>query len=218
MYPVEPSGLTAPSPRRVPAARRPGYTADLTGGSLKLAESRVIADLLLNRVSSEAWKDAIYTRNVLKARRPATAQRLGNLIRSRLETMGPELWKLVRDGNGTVAAHAALAAAVKHSCLLGDFLRFVVQDHFRLSREALSHRAWEQYLEGCHERDPHMPNWGEATARRLRSSVFQTLAQAGFIADTKSLRLQTVHIADDVLRYLAAEHEDYVLRCIQVSA
>jgi len=36
-----------------------------------------------------------------------------------------------------------------------------------------------------------MPEWNESTRRRLRSSVFQTLAQAGFIESTKTLTLQT---------------------------
>jgi hypothetical protein len=47
--------------------------------------------------------------------------------------------------------------------------------------------------------------------------VFQILAQAGYIENTRSLKLQTVHIADQVLRYLKANKEDYVLRCIQVA-
>jgi hypothetical protein len=47
--------------------------------------------------------------------------------------------------------------------------------------------------------------------------VFQMLAQAGYIEDTRSLKLQTVHIADQVLRYLRNNNETYVLRCIQVA-
>lgn len=73
------------------------------------------------------------------------------------------------------------------------------------------------YLEGCQERDPDMPQWNESTRRRLRSSVFQMLAQAGYIENTRSLRLQNVHVADQVLHYLKANGEEYVLRCIQVS-
>ena len=193
------------------------YKADITAGALKLPESRLIADLLLRQVDAEGWKDAIVTKNVLQARNPATARRLTTLIRRRLETMGPELWKLVRDGNGTVAAHAVLAAAVKHSPLLGDFLHIVVAEQYRLFSPALSRKLFADYLEGCRERDPDMPQWNETTRRRLRSSVFQMLAQAGYIENTRSLKLQTVHVADQVLRYLKAHKEDYVLRCIQVA-
>jgi hypothetical protein len=131
--------------------------------------------------------------------------------------MGPDLWKLVRDGKGAVATHAVFAAAVKHSPLLGDFLGIVVGEQYRLFGTALSNKMFDDYLECCRERDPEMPQWNETTRKRLRSSVFQMLAQAGYIENTRNLKLQTVHIADQVLRYLKANQEDYVLRCIQVA-
>src|SRR6516162_7992863 len=81
------------------------YKGDLTAGALKVPESRVIADLLLLEVDAAGWKDAIEERNVLQARSPKTAKRLTLLIRGRLETMGKELWRLVRDGKGDVATH-----------------------------------------------------------------------------------------------------------------
>jgi CubicO group peptidase (beta-lactamase class C family) len=62
-----------------------------------------------------------------------------------------------------------------------------------------------------------MPAWHESTRNRLRSSVFQALAQAGYVENTRNLKLQTVHVADQVLRCLKANHEEYVLRCIQVA-
>ena len=114
--------------------------------------------------------------------------------------MGPLLWRLVRDGNGGVATHAVFAAAVKQSPLLGDFLDIVVREQYRLFSTALTYKLWADYLEGCRERDPDMPLWNETTRRRLRSSVFQMLAQAGYIENTRSLKLQTVHIAEEVLR------------------
>ena len=184
---------------------------------MKLPESRISADLLLRQVDADGWKDAIVAKNVLQARNPATARRLTTLIRSRLETTGPELWKLVRDGKGSVAAHAVFAAAVKHSPLLGDFLEIVVAEQYRRFSPALSPKLFDDYLESCRERDPAMPLWNETTRRRLRSSVFQMLAQAGYIENSRSLKLQTVHVADQVLRYLKAHKEDYVLRCIQVA-
>jgi hypothetical protein len=193
------------------------YKADITAGSLKLPESRIIADLLLCHVDAEGWKDAIVKKNVLQARSPATARRLTKLVRGRLETMRPDLWKLVRDGKGTVAIHAVFAAAVKQSPLLGDFLEIIVGEQYRLFSTALSNIMFTDYLEGCRERDPEMPQWNETTRRRLRSSVFQMLAQVGYIENTRSLKLQTVHVADQVLRYLKANQEGYVLRCIQVS-
>lgn len=193
------------------------YRADITAGAIKLTESRIIADLLLKKVDEEGWKDAIHTRNILQARTPATASRLTKLIRGRLETMGPELWELIRDGKGNVATHAVFACAVKHSPLLGDFLNLVVSEQYRVFSTALTNKLWADYLLGCRERDPNMPQWNETTRRRLRSSVFQMLAQAGYIESTRTLKLQSVHIAEQVLHYLKTHKEHYVLRCLQVA-
>lgn len=193
------------------------YRADITAGSLKLPESRIIADLLLRVVDAQGWEQAIVTENVLQVRSPATAVRLGRLIRKRLELMEPDLWRLIRDGTGTVTTHAVLAAAVKHSPLLGDFLDLVVREHYRLFSTALSKKHWNDYLDECRGRDPDMPVWNESTRKRLGSSVFQILAQAGYIDSTRSKKLQTVHIASQVVRYLEKHNEHYVLRCIQVA-
>ncbi len=193
------------------------YKADITAGSLKVSESRIIADLLLRGIGQGEWDEAILDKNVLQARSPETARRLTRLIRGRLETMEGGLWRLVRDGTGTVATHAVLAAAVKHSPLLGDFLDLVVREHYRVFSATLSNKSWQDYLDDCRGRDPDMPVWNESTRKRLRSSVFQILAQAGYIENTRSKRLQTVHIASQVLKNLERYNEHYVLRCIQVS-
>ncbi len=193
------------------------YKADITAGSLKVAESRIVAGLLLRKVNADGWEKAIIEDNVLQTRSEATAIRIGRLIRKRLELMNPDLWGLVRDGTGTVATHSVLAAAVKHSPLLGDFLDLVVREQYRLFNTALSNKIWDEYLDDCRGRDPDMPIWNESTRKRLRSSVFQILAQAGYIENTRSKRLQTVHIASQVLQYLERRNEHYVLRCIKVS-
>jgi len=194
------------------------YRADITAGALKVPESRIIADLLLRSLDEMDWKEALYTPNVLQTRSPKTAARLTLLLRGRLALMDADLWKLVRDGSGTVATQACLAAAVKHSMLLGDFLDLVVREQYTRYAKALSNTVWDDYILDCRGRDPKMPQWSTATIDRLRSSVFQILAQAGYIANTRTLTLQPVYIASPVLDYLAAHQEHYVLRCIQVAS
>lgn len=193
------------------------YKADITAGSLKVAESRVIADLLLKQADDDTWKAALLKENVLQTRSPKTAERLSILIRGRLETMKPDFWRLVRDGNASVATHACLAAAVKHSALLADFLELVVKEQYHIFAERLTYQMWDDFVADCQSRDPGLPEWSESTINRLRSSVFQILQQAGYIDSTKTLRLQTVHIATEVMRYLETQHENSVLRCIEIA-
>jgi hypothetical protein len=193
------------------------YSADISAGALKVPETRVIAGLLLRGIDEQGWKRALISENVLQTRNPATAIRVARLIKARLALMDAELWKMIYEGTGVLAVHAVLAAAIKHSHLLGDFLDIVVREQYHVFNPALSNRLWDDYLSGCRGRDPEMPEWNESTRRRLRSSVFQTLAQAGFIESTKTLKLQPVHIAPQVLSYLTNRNEEHVLRCIKVS-
>lgn len=193
------------------------YRADITAGSLKVPESRVIADLLLRGVNGKDWETAIVGENVLQTRTSATAKRLARLIRGRLTLMDADQWRLVRDGMGDVPTHACLAAAVKHSPLLGDFLDLVVREQCRIFAKTLTNQIWEKYLDDCRGRDPEMPDWNESTRNRLRSSVLQILAQAGYINNTRARTLQAVHIASQVTDYLEKHDEQYVLRCIQVA-
>ncbi len=193
------------------------YRADITAGALKVAESRVIADLLLQQVDAAAWKSALGEENLLQTRTPATSRRLARLIRNRLETMTSDLWELVKDGNSNVATHACLAAAVKHSALLADFLELVVKEQYRIFAERLTRPMWDDFITDCQNRDAELPQWSESTLNRLRSSVFQILEQAGYIDNTRSLRLQTVHLAGEVVEYLEKHHESSVLRCIQAT-
>ena len=191
------------------------YRATMAG-SLKVAESRTIADLLLRGATAYDWRAELVEKNVLQIRSQETAVRLGQLLRARLESMQPALWEMVRDGSALLATHACLAAAVKHSPLLGDFLDIAIREQYRLFRPALSNTIWEHFIEDCRNRDPGMSDWSGSTVVRIRSTVFAILAQAGYVENTRTLKLQTVHVAREVLNYLYEQDEKYVLRCIEV--
>ena len=62
----------------------------------------------MNDASAAKWKEAIEIKNVLQARSIATAISLAGYIRSRLEYFDRDLWKMVRDGDRTLASQSLL--------------------------------------------------------------------------------------------------------------
>lgn len=192
------------------------YSANITKGSLKLRESRIVAGLLMNDVSAAKWKEAIEIKNVLQARSVATAISLAGYIRSRLEYFDRDLWKMVRDGDRTLACQSLLVCAMKHSALLRDFMDLNLRDEYRKFRPTLATNVWMDYLEGCRSRDPDMPEWFETTKKRLRSTVFQILAQAGYLSDTSARDLKTVTILPELISYLRRKGENQLIRCLQL--
>ena len=193
------------------------YTATITAASLRLRESRIVANLLLQGVSDEKWKDAVLKKNILQMNSVQSIKKIAALLRARLEPLGEGLWKMVRDGGREQAAQAAFAGTVKHSRLLGDFMDITMREQRALFAKKLEYRMWNDYMAGCRGRDPEMPQWSDATVARLRSAVFSILAAAGYLKDTRSRFLQNVFVDAELSVYLQDRGETYVLRCMEVT-
>ncbi|MFQ5568239.1 MAG: DUF1819 family protein [Rhodothermales bacterium] len=193
------------------------YTATITSASLRLRESRIISDLLLQAVSDEDWKEAMVEQNMLQMNSIESIKRISRLLRARLEPLGEGLWKMVRDGSREQATQAVFAGAVKNSRLLGDFMDITLREQRASFARKLEYRMWNEYIAGCLGRDPDMPHWSDATVARLRSAVFSMLAEADYLEDTRSLLLQNVFVDAGLAAYLRARGETYVLRCMEVA-
>jgi hypothetical protein len=192
------------------------YTATITSASLRLRESRIISDLLLQGVSEKDWKAALLERNVLQMGSVESIKRISRLLRARLEPLGEGLWEMVRDGGREQAIQAVLAGAVKNSRLLGDFMDIAIREQRALFATKLEYRMWNEYIAGCRGRDPNMPHWSDTTVARLRSAVFSILSEAGYLKDTRSLLLQNVFVDAQLAAWLRDREESYVLRCMEV--
>jgi hypothetical protein len=192
------------------------YSANITKGSLKLRESRIVAGLLIEKVSQSEWKDAVKKQNVFQSRSVSTATSLAGFLRARLEQFDSPLWLLVRDGDRILATQALLACAVKHSALLRDFMDLKLRDEYRKFSPTLPANAWSEFLEECCGRDPSVSKWHESTRRRLRSTVFQILAQSGYLSDTSSRKLRPVTLLPELTHYLREKSENHLLRCLNL--
>ncbi|WP_299753317.1 DUF1819 family protein [Devosia sp.] len=197
---------------------QPRYKADIAGGSLQVSEARVVAGLLLAGASEEQWRRAISVDNVLQKRSAGTANRQATLIRNRLQTMGPDLWRIVQDGTNTAATHAMLACAIKHSPLLADFLHYTVRESFRLFRSDLPRRVWTSFIDRCHDLDPAMPQWADSTTQKLGDSAFRVLHEAGYLTGGAKNILQPVRVDPEVMGYLRNHDEMDVIIRLQVSS
>ena len=192
------------------------YKADIAGGSLKVYESRIIADLLLKTLPPFGWRRAIEVDNVLQKTSIGTAKRQASLIKARLKHMTPELWELVRDGTKPVATQAVFATAIAHSSLLRDFLILYVRDRFLSGELALSRSHWRSFVASCRERDPEMSDWSASTTDKLGDSVLRILTEVGMLSEGAKPTLQPVHYEPEIMSYLKDPKFAEVRRAMQV--
>ena len=193
------------------------YNGDIAAGSLLIQETRKIASLLLNNVAGKEWRRAIEIDNILQKRSPASAIRQARLIKKRLTLMTPELWKLIKEGNSDIAVQAILAASIKHSLLLGDFMDKILREHWLTFNYKISDRDWNNYLETCVQIDPKVSEWKDSTISKLKQVVFRILAEAKYIDNTRTLKLLPVSIVPELRHYLTKNSENYVLKCMGVT-
>lgn len=178
-----------------------------------------MAAVLLTEPDDAEFRRAIDQDNVLQAKSAVSRQNLGAYLRRRLSHLPLALLTLVRDGSRIEATQACLAGAIMDSPLLGDFLDIALRPLYRTYKTHLPAAEWSTYLDGCHSRDPDMPCWTDETCNRLRSSVFKTLAEAGYLNNTRERRLQAVHLVAPITRELTLSDDlgRYALRCMEVA-
>jgi hypothetical protein len=193
------------------------YKSSITTGSLLVRESQVIARLLLEHLNDKAWHQAIVIDNLLQKRSPESAKIQARLIKERLKLMKPELWKLIDTGTSDVVTQALLAASIKHSPLLGDFMYNVIKPHWQVFKKRMINKDWHDYLETCAQIDPHLQKWSNNTRTKLRQIIFRILFEAKYIENTRSLELLPVSITNDVKTYLLNNSENYVLKCMEIT-
>ncbi len=192
------------------------YNAQISAGSLMLPESRRIARLLLTHPDRTMWTAAIEHDNVLQKKSPATARRQAGLIRQRLNTLDEAGWILIAEGEQEVALQTLLAAAIKHSRLLADFISDVVAGHLRRLETTLSPQDWDAFFAECVQRDPGIADLAVSTRAKLLEVILRILAEAKFLASRRSLRLTPPLLHPDVQRYLRARSDTAVLAVMEL--
>ena len=191
------------------------YNAEISAGSLLSLESRRIATLLLTDPDPAAWQHAIETENILQKKTPATARRQARLLQRRLTTLDAQAWSMMAERESEVVIQLLLAAAVKHSQLLGDFMLRVYADRQRRLEPALAPSDWQDFLAECAHHDAAVAGWSNSTKAKLFQVIVRILAEARYLESARSMKLTPQSLHPDVRRYLSTHDETYALDCLE---
>ncbi|UXH40639.1 DUF1819 family protein [Pseudomonas promysalinigenes] len=194
------------------------YDSDLIGGSLQVRESRIVADLLLQNVSSEQWYEAIQQENRLQKRTPASAKRVAQALRKRLERLDAAFWRAIRDGDNELATQLVFCSALERNLLLVEFIETVVRDAFVTRAGVLEPYHWSDFLDERTHRDPAINSWTESSRKKMAQVVYRMLAEVGLLESTRSMRLQNLRIRPEVRALLDDSYRQRIKACLEVSS
>lgn len=191
------------------------YNAEISAGSLLPLESRRIATLLLTNPDPAAWLHAIEAENILQKKTPATARRQARLLQRRLTTLEAQAWQMIAKRESEVATQLLLAAAVKHSQLLGDFMLRVYADRQRRLEPSIGPTDWQDFLAECAHHDLTVTGWSASTKVKLFQVIVRILVEAKYLENSRSLKLTPPALHPEVRRYLRSHDETYALDCLE---
>ncbi len=182
-----------------------------------LSESRKIAALLLKNSSDAEWDHALKVENILQKKTPATAYRQAQLIKKRLVTVDEEGWRLIAAGEMEVAIQMLLVAAIKHSCLLEDFLRDVYSRQLARMELKLNHHLWDAFWVECAHRDAEIEDWSASTKEKLFQVIVRILVEAKYLDTSRKMNMTPVSLHPSIVSFLKRHGEHDVLSAMKVS-
>lgn len=193
------------------------YDSDLIGGSLQVRESRIVADLLLQDASAEQWHEVIQQQNLLQKRTPASAKRVAQALRKRLERLDAPFWRAIRDGDDQLATQVVFCSALERNLLLVEFIETVVRDAFVTRAGVLEPYHWSEFLEERSHRDPAVSTWTESSRKKMAQVIYRMLAEVGFLEGTRNMKLQNLMIRSEVRSLLDDSYRYRLKACLEVS-
>lgn len=192
------------------------YNAEISAGSLMLAESRKLARFMLSDPSEANWRKALVEENILQKRSPATATRQARLIRNRLQLLDKQALELIAARESEVAMQMLLLASMKHSQILRDFVSDVVVAHVKQLEPELSVRDWDAFLIECSHRDASVEAWSISTKEKLLQVIIRVLAEAKYIDSTRSLKIQRAQLHPEIRSYLSERGEKRMIELMEL--
>ena len=193
------------------------YDSDLIGGSLQVRESRIVADLLLQDASPEQWHEVIQQQNRLQKRAPASAKRVAQAIRKRLERLDAPFWRAIRDGDDELATQVVFCSALERNLLLVEFIETVLKDAFVTRAGVLESYHWNEFLDERSHRDSTITTWTESSRKKMAQVVYRMLAEVGLLKSTRNMKLQKLMIRSEVRVLLDDSYRYRIKACLEVS-
>ncbi len=193
------------------------YDSDMTGGSLMVRESRIIANLLLRETTAEQWHQLIQIENVLQTKTPASARRYATTIHKRLSLLTPGFWRALHEGDDELATQVAFCGVLERNLLLVEFMETALRDAYIAQAEQLDSYAWTDFLEERSQRDPALAELKESSRSKMKRVVFRMMAEAGYLKSTRKLELQRVVVRAELRRLLEEHFKQRIKKCMEVS-
>ena len=158
-----------------PSANPKAYFSDLNGGSLHMAESRVVAQACLQNFPDEEWLKLVVDDNALQKKSVHTAKRYVRVIRLRLEPLGKRFIADLLKADERTYVQLLMLAFVIQSPAVADFMRSVLAEAHRTYKSELSAYDWLDFYGERIRAFPELDIFSDSTVKKMGQNVIRAL-------------------------------------------
>jgi len=194
------------------------YLGDLSGGGLLATESRIIAELLIQPMTEEQWKQNIIQDNILQKKSHQTGLRFANVIRRRFNAMGDDYIQGLLDVSDRAYIQLLLAGFLVQSPVIPDFMQNVLTEAKRTYQPEITQDAWMLFINDRIQAIPALAAYSESTLRRMGAHVIKALVDAEYLQSTRQRVIQSVYVLPEVESLLLQINQEpliAVMECTQ---
>ena len=167
-----------------------------------MGESRSVAKILLRHPKDEGWKKAITLDNALQQKSPATAVRIANLLRKRLEPLGDQFLKDIDNADDQLLRQLLMVAVMLRSPVVEDFMKTVLLDAVRCFQSSISKADWIQFYQDRTKAIPSLADLSEKTINLAGRNLMTILVDGRYLDSGLTRNIQTVYLLPETKRWL----------------
>lgn len=178
------------------------YVGDLIGGSLLIAETRIIAESLLKQLPEDEWRNLVIDQNILQKKSVKTSNRYVRVIRTRIEGLGQDFMSALVTSTDRAYIQLLLVAVMINSPIVEDFMRLSLAEAKRTYKPNLPSTAWQDFYEIQSLKYPDLNNYSESTIKKLGTNVIKILVLSGYLSDARKREIYPVYLMPEVKEWL----------------
>ncbi len=159
------------------------YALSFTSGALLVREALVAAPIYLREHDWAKVRKLIEEDNLLQSRTRSSGFRLAREVVQRLSVVSNYELQLLLDATPTERGYLMWAAACRRYDLIGEFAEEVLRERFLVLAPTLDHGDFDSFIRSKALWHEEVANLKDSTLRKLRSTVFRMLVEAGLLSD-----------------------------------
>ena len=175
--------------------KKNNYNGRLTEEQFLFYEIKIVARLMMKRISRKEIIDEIYTDNLFQFPTERKIKSITNSCFRRIDALdSDELIYHLANASSEIAKQINLYAIMCENSIVRDFMVDLIGEKYRIQQFDFSAKDLNVFFMELAEKVPAMNDWSESTVKKLKQVLVRFLVECEYLENTRSDILLPVYL------------------------